>query len=584
MLSCWGGVQSRDPKANYILVTCDWIIIMDEKYKNNNLNKFQKKYIIILLIIPIIFIHLYLAIYNIDHSPHYDEMFHILAADTYNINETYQILDGKYDRAKLYTRIVAESIKICENKLECARYISIISTIILLVIFTYIISFITTPVIGILTGLFIATNPIIINQSLYIRFYTLHSLFFTIGTMSILILLLRWKISSKLTKIHLILLSFLFLILAYHLQETTLIGSLGIFLGLLILLYIDNFNYIHKNKIRYLCFYIMIIIFIAVCYFVFFDYLYLKLSSSAPWALNNKKNFLYYHLVFENQYPAIWPIAPLLCTVGCFKWPKQNIFMIVIFITSFIVLSIAAQKSGRYILYALPFLFASLSAGLVTVVHIILKYISSSNNYNIKFKIKQTNISNIIWKTGIYLTIILFIITQPIFNGIVDIIIRNDKPQIIYNSHVDWEKASIKLKEMIHEPVVLITSSGVKAAYYFGDYSYELSYNLMHSNEARTEFSIYPVTGRKVISSVKSLKELVMTCGPVIVIVDESRLNNKYNVPEETKNYLKKHGKLIDIRIDNLYIWKFDKKSSSHKKIQQIDKNNVNNTCYKVIL
>ena len=77
------------------------------------------------------------------------------------------------------------------------------------------------------------------------------------------------------------------------------------------------------------------------------------------------------------------------------------------------------------------------------------------------------------------MALVVFVSTQPVFRSAFDVLILNNKQEVFYPDFPDWEKAFKELKKQISGKYALVTSNGVKAAYYIGDYSFGLGSTMM---------------------------------------------------------------------------------------------------------
>jgi hypothetical protein len=84
----------------------------------------------------------------------------------------------------------------------------------------------------------------------------------------------------------------------------------------------------------------------------------------------------------------------------------------------------------------------------------------------------------------------------------------------------DWPSAADEIRRAIDDYPVVLTDNGVKAAYYLGDFSFELNSSIMLETDSGEEFGLDPRTGRQVVSSLDSILRIVHECGPTLVIVD----------------------------------------------------------------
>ena len=94
----------------------------------------------------------------------------------------------------------------------------------------------------------------------------------------------------------------------------------------------------------------------------------------------------------------------------------------------------------------------------------------------------------------------------------------------------------MKIKRAIDDYPVVLTSSGVRAAYYLGDFSFEFNNSVMLETDSGDEFGLDRRTGRQVVSSLDSILRIAHECGPTLVIVDHG--HHRYQDTLETLDEL----------------------------------------------
>ncbi|MGI9285612.1 MAG: ArnT family glycosyltransferase, partial [Pseudomonadales bacterium] len=118
---------------------------------------------------------------GVAHLPVGDEMFHVLAAQSWAMEGSLRIADGSYDRAALFTMLIGELFSIFGDSLVVARIpVLIFGVIWALVLFIWVRKSAGRLAAWIAAGLF-CTAPHAIELSLYCRMDTLHGTFFFIG-------------------------------------------------------------------------------------------------------------------------------------------------------------------------------------------------------------------------------------------------------------------------------------------------------------------------------------------------------------------------------------------------------------------
>ena len=77
--------------------------------------------------------------------------------------------------------------------------------------------------------------------------------------------------------------------------------------------------------------------------------------------------FWFYHLWYTLLYPSLWPLTGLLALVAIAVHPRAASMALLVFAAGFLLNSFAGPKSLRYIAYAQPFLFVLWGIGLVSL-------------------------------------------------------------------------------------------------------------------------------------------------------------------------------------------------------------------------
>jgi uncharacterized membrane protein len=126
-----------------------------------------------------------------DQSAHFDELYHVLAASAWLTEGELQIAEGQYDRAALYTKLIATCFALFGESLVVARLPSLLAGIALVVsVFLW-----TRSVAGTagawLAGLLLCISPEGIDASQFARFYALHSLLCWLGAIGVYELVIR---------------------------------------------------------------------------------------------------------------------------------------------------------------------------------------------------------------------------------------------------------------------------------------------------------------------------------------------------------------------------------------------------------
>lgn len=508
----------------------------------------------ILLGIALAILHGYLASIYIDHPPLYDEMYHMLAAESWRASGELRILDGEYLRASLFTKMVGLNANLCGPSLECARGISVAASVLLVFLVTVFSGIVMRPSVGFVAGLLVASNPALVAVSQYVRFYSLHALIFFVIAVLIFTLAAYWRRLAMWQVLSLASLTAALLLFANHLQVLTQLGLLGVLLGAAIILAPDILRSLrHQHPwVGFLLVTAALAIAVVLVSAIDIEQKIQSLWQAPGWAQANADNFLFYPSMLRSSYPALWPMMSVLAILSIAKWPRPSLYFLVAFVSILIVLSIAATKAGRFIVHALPFLLIPMAAGIVAGIQILVAFI--------EHRIKELSG----WHAGhpligpalgaiVLVALIFFAIHQPVARDVVRMVTAQGTTNLFsdYSNLPDWYSATDEIRRTIDDYPVVITSSGVKAAYYLGDFSFELNHSVMLETDTGEEFGLDWRTGRQVIAGIDSVLRVVRECGPSLVIGDE------WHVQEDTLAAL---DDLTSRRTPaaNLWTWKID--------------------------
>jgi len=305
---------------------------------------------------------------NLGRPAHYDEFFHLLAAEGLLATGEPAIgEDGRYWRGYPLTWLVAQSFALFGQSLAAARLPPILfmaALVVLLFLFLRRHGDAATAWIG--AGLF-AISPFAIELAQFVRFYSLQCLAFFAAAWIAYELLARpfrpWRYTPW-AALALALIAF-----ATYLQPTTLLGSVGLGLwigGALLLPWLLDPARPRPQKLA-------LLLALATAGLVGLGLAWASGLLASLWQdyrtaplfnQHNADRFWFYHAWYSLFYPTLWTLAGVLALLALIKAPRLASFLLVVFATGFLLNSFAASKSLRYIAYAQPFLFGLWGLGL----------------------------------------------------------------------------------------------------------------------------------------------------------------------------------------------------------------------------
>jgi hypothetical protein len=210
--------------------------------------------------------------------------------------------------------------------------------------------------------------------------------------------------------------------------------------------------------------------------------------------------------------------------------PRPAAFCCTIFITTFVLLSLAGMKTERYLVFALPFLFVVwgialaaawpwLRAGAIAVTDRAARSLAPGLP-------RRPTRSALLALTVVFLLVVhkatATMLLVPLGRRVPDPAPKHD-----------WTEARTRLAPDLESASVVLTGWELHTLYYLGRFDMTLSASRLSEIADPHEFGIDPRTGRPVISRADSVA-LVMDCFPDGLVVvnpeywrDEEELNNE---------------------------------------------------------
>jgi len=461
----------------------------------------------------------------IDHLPQYDELFHFLAARGIRDHGRPVIADGIYDRAELFTWLVAGAIKVFGDSLAAARIPSLLASAGLLMLVTIWVTCRVDLLAGITAAIVLCVLPTTLDLAVFIRFYTLHALL--VMGMSIAVYEAAAPERMPRQRIWLAVSAAVLLILALHLQVTTVIAFAAVAAGVAAVLQRQHW-YVALRFVRrhWAWTTTAAVVALAGGSFALTKLGMLNDFLTAPlWASPSANRPQYYLLELAREAPLLWPLFPVAVLIAfLFGNRRLTVFCAVALLFALVVHSIAAAKTMRYIYYALPFLsvvwgcaLSGLYSGLASV------------------DLRSTGlVSRNPAPLALLVAAVVLVLSQEgqraarVAFGKLDA-----DPKANYDGETAWSPAVATLRPLLSSASRVVTSNAMKALYYFGRYDYDLNATIVPETLSGEEFGLDERTGRRAISTAQSTTQVLGMPGTTIVILEEMRLGNPAGVPAD---------------------------------------------------
>lgn len=483
---------------------------------------------------------------SFSHLPYIDELYHVLAARSWNAEGTLRIGDGEYRRAALYTITLAQAFSAFGESLFVGRVFStVVAGLWLLAFFFWLRLHAGRPVAWIAVVLF-SVMPESMILFHFIRFYAWHGLFFFLGAIGCYSLMHYRGPPVRTAAIAAA--SALALGVAFRLHLVSVIGLLALFAWALVELGPRAIDRIRaEQRLQWVAGMVALLLLIAVALAVEFGVVS-RLIADYRWSSHHndpqRNNFLFYHSRYLDLFPVLWGLFPL-AGVLAIRWrPRLGVFCTCVFAVAFILQSFGAMKAERYLHYMMPFFFTLWAIVIVETVPWVRRWVAEAT----------ARVLDGVWlrplrpaaEWACVLAIAGFLVgTTPALKMTFDIM--RDWPASKSSPRIAWRDARDFLQPWVDRASVIMTTVGVATFYYFGDYDYQFGKGVPETDSG-SEFGIDQRTGRPVISSAESL-QFVLSCYPSGLFITEPTLwrNPKFGVSDEAADLLESYAEEIPV-------------------------------------
>ena len=472
---------------------------------------------------------------HLDRPPHFDELYHILAARGWLETGTFALVDGEYTRVRLFTLLVAGSFAIFGESLEAARVPAVLfGTLWVILVFLW-----TRTHCGripaILTGVWLAIDPTFVQLSQSSRFYTLHGAAFWLTAIGVFELTRGpWRARH----FAILALTVASGALALSVQRTTLIGFVGLAVWTIAVLSIAASKAPPGRRAPMWALALALpagALAIALFSTGSMADLWYRYQYSPLWALDSQNNPLWYHGLMRNRFATFWALFPLAALVSLRSFGRPAAFSALVFVALFALHSGAGSKAERYIYYAMPFFFILWALALTTLVPALHRFISETARPFLRQQAARRASLAVIVVLGLFVAY-----NTPVNYSVRRMIIPDTEWQPYLEP--DWAAAVPDLVPLAAEADVVVSSALPKAIFFLGRGDIALGATdlaeLSRGNELPPDFTIDPRTGRPAIATSASIRTLMLQHASGLVIIDGNQWARECCVPPEVTDFL----------------------------------------------
>lgn len=491
---------------------------------------------------------------QLDHNPFVDELNHVLAARSLLEDGTLYIGAGgeAYERARLFTYAVAGVFRLLGESLVAARIPSVIAGVALIVgVYLW-----TRSVSSRLAGLIAATLLMVDPQSYYLsqlaRFYTLHALLFFLAAISLHGLFAAASSGRTGRVLALVAAALASLALALHFQATTLIGAMGLILWL---------AYETREPVaRWLTLRTRLLILVALAA-IGIAFLLSPEGRGAVaaftranhvWAQETRYTLHYYFILLAERHPTVWTLFPLLLPIALLRYGRPARLCAFVFVTAIVLHSLAAQKTERYLHYAIPMLFIIVGMGVSVAVNWMHEYAVGwlRSRYALGLpsarRLAGVGVAGLVafaaaGNAGFVYTYRM-VTTDDASWRIQHVPLRGEP---------SWGRAAAALRPLVDSSSVVMASTGLKATYYLGRVDVVLNRDdVRNETLEREEFAPNTKVGVPVIGELDSVEAVFRCHESGLVLVEDAHWRQDGYVPPAVADFLSANAREIDLPRD----------------------------------
>jgi len=481
----------------------------------------------------------------LDHTPHEDEINHVLAARSLIADGSLAIGDGPpYTRAWLYTYLIAGMISLLGDSLVVARLPAVaFGSLLVTTLFLWVRAEAGR------TGAWIAAlllvfSPVGIEQSQWVRFYTLHALMVCVAAIATYRLLSPRTLPRSETMFWAAVASGAIL-LALHLQITTAVALAGLLVWAGMVLVHRHLHRLRDRRTQVLLATASILAAVTLVLLLvptgLAAALLERLQFAEPWAEANRHNWRFYHFMLLDQYPALWTTFPLALLAGLAFRPRAALLCACLFGFALGFHSAVAWKVERYIFYALPFFFALWGIAIQAVLPWLREQVGM-----LLATVRRGAAEPRLARAATYAFLIGFALFAAAGSGAASysykmLTVPDAEWEWFvvapYRGWPDWQAAAQELEPLSREVDVLLASSEINALWALGRVDLILRRSA-RSHGILPEFARWWKVPVPVISTAESL-ELVMAChASGLILIERNHWRNDWGVPLPTADFI----------------------------------------------
>lgn len=507
----------------------------------------------------VVLIALAVRLVRLDYAPHFDEFYHLLAAQSLLQDGDLCIAEclSPYGRGAPFTYLVAGAMGLFGGNMIAARLASVLAGILLVAGVFWWTWRIGGRTAAVAAGFLLAVSPEAIYVSQLVRFYAWHALLVWIGAAALFLAVHDFPDARPPRRWALAGIALLALWTALSLQITTLIAGVGIGVWLLL---DPGARWARQEGGKRpgrvvtaasgLAALTIVGLFAMERTGILAD-LWARYRSANLHHTVRADDIRYYHRFLMDSYPTFYSLLPAAFVVALWKRPAAALFTGSMFGVALVLHSGGGFKGSRFVFYAMPFFFALWGIAL----GVVLPPLAEGARQGVARWLRaDPAAAGARTGGGLLLVAAAFCVlaTNTAYNTTLKMLTVSDaewpasKP--MYRGRPDWRPALPMLRELAQGSDVVVTTASTKALYYLDRSDAALSVSLLFTGSGfAPDFAVDPRMGDPVINSPEAVDRLVRCYRSGLVVVETHAWSAEWGVPPETAAYIAANTEEVEL-------------------------------------
>ncbi len=496
---------------------------------------------------------LLLRLVGLDHTPHVDELYHVLAGRSLLADGSLRLSpDGMpYTRARPFTYLVAGSMALFGDGLAAARLPAAIAGALLAAAVFLALRRYGDLLAAWLAAVLVALAPTDLYLSQIVRFYTLHAVLVWLAAIAVYALVSE-PIRRDRRALLLAAAVVLPLGLALRLQISTALAVAGIAAAAAPIA-----AWTYRARLRSAPGWVWGVLAVALAGGAVW-LLYGGLGAQLLGAYRPEDALVvgrdpgrrFYFDYFSRLLGVLWDTLPLLALVAATRRPRFTAYLSILAIVSFVGVSFSSWRHERYVYFALPAVYAIAALGASTVIGWVRDSLRERLDGALSGR-RAAVAATAITALGAVAAAAFAAPTIDAVSYTYRMLTVDDADWWLgghFRGEADWGAAAGALADRTGPDVALVATSPQKATYYFGDLDVVLLGRAVPRRGGRAiEPAIDPQFDRPEVASPEAVLA-VMACRPRGLIVSESReWRRAVGVPSETAVVIEAHARRLAV-------------------------------------